>query len=90
LHNENHYRCSLVADMAVQKKVLFLDSILISFFVTRYAPTYSVYHSFYWAVAALYGLQLACLFTWTVIIWPKYFSPLRHLPAAPVSEVVKL
>ncbi|OCK98298.1 cytochrome P450 [Cenococcum geophilum 1.58] len=69
--------------MAVQKKVLFLDSILISFFVTRYAATYNVYHSFYWAVAALYGLQLACLFTWTVIVWPKYFSPLRHLPAAP-------
>ena len=90
MHNEIHYRYSLVADMAVQKKVLFLNSVLISFFVTRYAPTYSVYHSFYWAVAALYGLQLACLFTWTVIVWPKYFSPLRHLPTAPVSEVVKL
>ncbi|OCL12342.1 cytochrome P450 [Glonium stellatum] len=74
--------------MTITKKVLFLDSVLISFFVNRYAPTYNVYHSFYWTVAVLYGIQLACIFTWTVIVWPQYLSPLRHLPTAPGSEFI--
>jgi hypothetical protein len=31
----------------------------------------------------LFSLSLICYATWVVVIYPRYFSPLRHIPTAP-------
>lgn len=31
-----------------------------------------------------FGINFVALATWSVFIWPLCFSPLRHLPCAPV------
>jgi hypothetical protein len=31
----------------------------------------------------IFSLSLVCYATWAVVIYPRYFSPLRHIPTAP-------
>ncbi|OCK76578.1 cytochrome P450 [Lepidopterella palustris CBS 459.81] len=74
--------------MAVQKRVLLLDSILLSLFVNQYAPAYSVCHSFYWTATALFSAQVLLHAIWSIIIYPKLLSPLRHLPTPPGASLI--
>ena len=71
--------------MVPRPAVAALSSILGAAFLVRFAPKYSVSASYTYTVLALFSVQLFALFTWSVILWPKLLSPLRHLPQPNVS-----
>jgi hypothetical protein len=70
--------------MVAPKKLFLLDSVIISFFANRYAPTYSLWGSFSWTASALFTVQLLALATYEIILYPKFLSPLRDIPSPPV------
>ena len=49
-------------------------------------PDYLPLRSFVLTVAVLFWIQLVAWATWRVILYPKFFSPLRHLPHPSVSN----
>ncbi|KAF2092013.1 cytochrome P450 [Saccharata proteae CBS 121410] len=55
-------------------------SVLESVLLSHYAPQYSVTDSFLGRAAILFSAQLCAFLTWSIIIYPNFFSPLRHLP----------
>lgn len=61
-------------------KAFALGSATVSFALTRYLPKLVMGISTLWLAAILFAAQLFAYFTWTVIIYPKLLSPLRHLP----------
>ncbi|KAF2494779.1 cytochrome P450 [Lophium mytilinum] len=74
--------------MAPPKKLFLLDSVIISFFVNRYASTYSLGGSFFWTASALYTFQLLVLATYEIILYPHFLSPLRHIPTPPGANIL--
>ena len=48
-------------------------------------PDYSIRRSFGLSFAAILSLHILVLGLWTIVIYPKLFSPLRHLPQPSVS-----
>jgi hypothetical protein len=77
--------------MAIPKKAFVLSSAVITFFTLRYAPHVAVYpKSFFWNAATLLFIQLSAQFCWSVLVYPFFFSPLRHLPSPPVSASLDL
>lgn len=59
---------------------LALASVVESVVLGRYAPAYSITESSFLRTLALFGVQLLLWFTWAAVIYPHFFSPLRHLP----------
>ena len=51
----------------------------------QYAPDYLLFRSVIATVVALFAAQVVALLTYKIVIYPNYFSPLRHLPSPPVS-----
>ena len=41
--------------------------------------------SYIWLVALLFVVQLFLFAVWRLVLFPRYFSPLRHLPQPSVS-----
>ncbi|KAI4164954.1 MAG: hypothetical protein LQ342_001587 [Letrouitia transgressa] len=66
--------------MAPIKRLLLLSSVATSTFLVKYLPQLSLKSSFVATLLALFSFQLTIWFTWTALLYPKYFSPLRHLP----------
>lgn len=52
-----------------------------SFLLERYAPDYSL--GLFSTTATLFTLAFFVYQTWLIIIYPRFFSPLRHLPTPP-------
>ncbi len=52
----------------------------------RVAPQYLLGNSFWITGIVVLFLQLLVYAIWSVVFYPKLFSPLRHLPHAPVSQ----
>lgn len=48
-------------------------------------PGYSVRGSYGLTFTVLFLAHAFALVTWRVVLWPKVFSPLRHLPEPSVS-----
>jgi cytochrome P450 len=59
------------------------SSLATSLAVTKFAPHFSVWHSFILTAAAVFALQWAVATSYVVFIYPWYVSPLRTLPTAP-------
>ncbi|KAL8780064.1 MAG: hypothetical protein Q9213_006654 [Squamulea squamosa] len=66
--------------MAPVKRLLGVVSAIGAFSTVRIAPQWSLNESFLATFVALLSFQFTLLFTWNVVLYPKYFSPLRHLP----------
>lgn len=66
--------------MAPRWQVAALSCAVAAGLLVPLAPRFSVAASYLWTFVALYSASLLSNFAWTVIIWPKIFSPLRHLP----------
>ncbi|KAL8753815.1 MAG: hypothetical protein Q9199_004784 [Rusavskia elegans] len=66
--------------MAPVKRLLASISILGAFSLVKFFPQRSINESFLATFFTLLSFQYTILFTWNVILYPKYFSPLRHLP----------
>jgi cytochrome P450 len=55
-------------------------SIAGSVLLLKLAPQYSVRHSYPWTAAAIFFSICLVYYIYAVVIWPRVFSPLRHLP----------
>lgn len=51
-----------------------------SYILKTFAPQYSVCHSFTWTAIVLFLTQWLIYATYNIVIYPRYVSPLRHLP----------
>ncbi|KAF2117193.1 cytochrome P450 [Lophiotrema nucula] len=74
--------------MAIPKKFLLVSSIVISFFTLRYAPQFTLFGGFFWNTATLYLIQLLTQAVWSVLVYPLFLSPLRHLPTPRDSNAI--
>jgi len=52
-----------------------------SFVLNRYAPAYSI--GLWMTAILLFFTQFIIYETWIIVIYPRFFSPLRHLPTPP-------
>ncbi|KAL8977338.1 MAG: hypothetical protein Q9205_006837 [Flavoplaca limonia] len=66
--------------MAPVKRLLVLSSVAGSSFFVKFFPQLSINESFLATFLTLLSFQYTILFIWNVILYPKYLSPLRHLP----------
>lgn len=53
----------------------------ISIILQRYVPQYPV--GIVLSTVLLFFLQFTALQTWNIVVYPRFFSPLRHLPTPP-------
>ena len=65
-------------------KAILLTSAVLSALLVRTVPEYSIQSSYIWTFLTIVAVRLLIFGTWVVIIWPKFLSPLRHLPQPPV------
>jgi hypothetical protein len=75
--------------MALPYKPLILTSIAASYVVASgiYTPPWYLKLGYVGTFVEAYALQLATWAFYTVVLYPRYFSPLRHLPAPKVGAV---
>ena len=71
--------------MAPVKRLLVLLSVVGASLLVNFVPQLSINESFIAAFLTLLSFQYTILFIWNVILYPKYLSPLRHLPEPTVS-----
>jgi len=70
--------------MGVSGRTLLPVAIFISVVLNRYAPAYTASNSIIGTAAALFVLLQLSWTSYTVLVYPRFVSPLRHLPQAPV------
>jgi len=61
------------------------NSIASSILLVKLAPAYSIGGSYTWTAVPLFLLQWLAYAIYSIILYPKIFSPLRHLPSPPVG-----
>lgn len=71
--------------MAPVKRLLVLLSVVGASLLVKFFPQLSIKESFLATFLTLLSFQYTILFIWNVILYPKYLSPLRHLPEPTVS-----
>lgn len=64
----------------VQKRVILPVAVAISFFLKSFAPKYLLHGSEWHTAATAFMGMVTIRFIWDCILYPLYFSPLRHLP----------
>jgi hypothetical protein len=52
--------------------------------LVRLAPEYSIKRSYLWTTSGFIALSVLWQFIYRCILYPEYFSPLRHIPAPKV------
>ncbi|KAL2351287.1 cytochrome P450 [Cryomyces antarcticus] len=73
--------------MATAKRMLG-SSLVASFVLNHYAPSYAVAHSYLWTAVVLFVVQFLSWGLYTVILYPAFLSPLRHLPEPPGASLI--
>lgn len=71
--------------MAPVKRLQFLISLIYTLAIARLYPQALINESAFATFLSLLSFEFTVYFIWTVILYPKYFSSLRHLPAPKVS-----
>jgi hypothetical protein len=56
-------------------KEMLAASVAISVLTGRYAPQYSI------GIVALFFIQFTLYASYNILLYPRFFSPIRHLPA---------
>ncbi|KAF1850192.1 cytochrome P450 [Cucurbitaria berberidis CBS 394.84] len=75
--------------MAIPKRALLLSSAAFTFFSFRYAPQVALFpRSYFWNITTLFLLGIFAQLCWSVILYPLFLSPLRHLPQPPDAHVL--
>ena len=59
------------------------SSLLTSAALVRLAPEYSIRDSYFWTAIVLFFSQWLVYGTYAIVIYPRFISPLRHLPSPP-------
>lgn len=71
--------------MAPVKRLLSVVSLLGAFTLVKLYPQYSINESILATSLTFLSFTFTLWFSWNVILYPKFFSPLRHLPEPAVS-----
>lgn len=67
---------------------ILLGSIVGTLGLVQFAPNYSILNSYLGTFSVLFVILFIAGILWRVILWPKLFSPIRHLPSPPVGVVI--
>ncbi|TKX18450.1 cytochrome P450 monooxygenase-like protein 51 [Elsinoe australis] len=54
-----------------------------AYVITHFFPEQAIRQSFAWTAAAIFSGAFFGWIVWAVLIYPNFFSPLRHLPSPP-------
>jgi hypothetical protein len=54
--------------------------------IRTFAPEYSLYLSYTWTAIAIFLLEFLSYELYRILLYPHFFSPLRHLPEPPGSS----
>ena len=71
--------------MVARWQLAFLSSATLTVALVQLFPKYLLRNSYGWTFTAFVLAHFAGLVAWNIVLWPKLFSPLRHLPHPPVS-----
>ena len=71
--------------MAPSQTSLALSATAASVLTVLYAPQYSISGSYVQTLVVYFIILAFGRVTWTLIVYPKLFDPLRHVPSPPVS-----
>jgi hypothetical protein len=72
--------------MTVPKRFLLLASAAFTFFSFRYAHAAAIFPGKYILnTTTVFLVLLHAQWTWSIVVYPLFLSPLRHLPQPPVS-----
>lgn len=75
--------------MGFSNRTLFIASIAASLVNLKLAPHLALFpQSVFWNTAAIYFSVAFASLTWSILIYPHFFSPLRHLPQAPGGNFI--
>ncbi|KAF2825283.1 cytochrome P450 [Ophiobolus disseminans] len=74
--------------MAIPKRAFLLSAFAITFFSARYAPQATLFRSYFWNITTLFSIQQFAQLGWQIIVFPLFFSPLRHLPQPPNNHLI--
>ena len=74
-------------DFASTYKFWAGTSIAVSILLIVWAPHYSLGRSYIWTALSFFALQWVIYGIYAVVIYPRYVSPLRHLPTPPVCKL---
>ena len=72
--------------MDVPWQFITISSLASSFGHLRLAPQYSPSSYFVATFLLVFLVESIVAVTWQAIIWPRFVSPLRHLPEPPVRS----
>ena len=67
-----------------------LSSVVGSFCLVQFAPRFSLSESYLGTFSILTLVFSLFGALWRVVLWPKFFSPLRHLPHPTVRSLTKI
>ncbi|KAB8346368.1 hypothetical protein FH972_023410 [Carpinus fangiana] len=73
--------------MGIPHRAILALSVVIPLALSRLAPEYLIKHSVWTSGWTLYAVQLLAYFSWSVVLYPLFFSPLRHLPEPKGSSI---
>lgn len=65
------------------------SSLIASVLLVKIAPHYSIKESYAWTAAALFLSQWIVYGFYAVVIYPRFISPLRHLPQPKVRSMAQ-
>ena len=71
--------------MGLSRTSLALSATAASVLTVLYAPQYSISASYVQTLLVYFSILAFGRLIWTLIVYPKLFDPLRHLPSPPVS-----
>lgn len=85
IDNSHNYLPSLLPPKMAPTSALALASAVESVLLGRYAPAYRITDSSFLRILALFWIHMTLWYTWSMLIYPNFFSPLRNLPHPKVN-----
>ena len=82
-------RASTSFIMDVPWQFITISSLAGSFGLVRLAPQYSPSNYFIATFLLVFLGEIIAAVTWQAILWPRFISPLRHLPEPPVRSTFR-
>ncbi|KAF1938930.1 cytochrome P450 [Clathrospora elynae] len=75
--------------MTIPKRFLLACSVATTIFSIRYAPGITIFPGSYLKnIAASFAITWTAQVLWSVVVYPLFLSPLRHLPTPPDSHPI--
>lgn len=59
-----------------------------SVLLVKFAPRYSVLQSYAWTASTIFLLHCLVYGIYSILLYPRFFSPLRHIPSVPNADLL--